>query len=278
MWQRGIIGNERCGCGARFGAWDFGSQVGTVAFGGWQAVSVSRLAELRHSVDRPRFIPFLAGHALPARLRGDLDEYTSYYERVYQAVAQVSGCATLVDSSKHASLAFCLSRRSDLDLRVVHLVRDSRAVAFSWTTRVQRPEAGEGSYMTTYPPMSAAAHWNAQNGALHLLARSGTPVQRVRYEDLVRSPESTIADLARFAGLPSGDLGLALGGTQGEPRSAELSHGHLVCGNPMRFATGKITIRGDDRWRSAMPRSQRRAVTAMTLPLLAHYGYRWRAA
>jgi hypothetical protein len=46
----------------------------------------------------------------------------------------------------------------------------------------------------------------------------------------------------------------------------------------MRFATGSVAIRPDDRWRTAMPAGQRRAVTALTLPLLARYGYPARAA
>ena len=46
----------------------------------------------------------------------------------------------------------------------------------------------------------------------------------------------------------------------------------------MRFATGKVAIRGDERWRTAMPDAQRRTVTAMTLPLLKHYGYLGRPA
>ena len=41
----------------------------------------------------------------------------------------------------------------------------------------------------------------------------------------------------------------------------------------MRFTTGQIPIRPDERWRTAMPTGQRRTVTALTMPLLAHYGY-----
>lgn len=277
LWHRGITENERCGCGRDFGSCDFWSQVGAVAFGGWDKVSLDRLARLRESVDRTRYVPLLAGPVLPAAMRRDLAEYTSYYLRVYQAVAQVSGCSTVVDSSKHASLAFCLSRCGELDLRVIHLVRDSRAVAFSWTTRVARPEASAESYMTTYRPAAAAAHWNAQNGALHLLARSGTPVLRVRYEDLAESPEATLSELARFAGLPSPGLGPAFSGA-GDTHSVMLGTAHTVSGNPMRFSAGPTTIRRDERWRTAMPESQRRAVTALTLPLLVRYGYGRRPA
>ena len=41
----------------------------------------------------------------------------------------------------------------------------------------------------------------------------------------------------------------------------------------MRFATGRVAIRRDERWRAGLPAAQRRAVTALTLPLLAGYGY-----
>ncbi len=277
MWQRGIVENERCGCGREFRSCGFWSQVGKAAFGGWENVQVDRFAELRASVDRTRFIPLLAG-PLPARMRRSLDEYTDYYVRVYRAIAEVSGRPAVIDSSKHASLAFCLSRRPEVDLRVIHLVRDSRAVAYSWTTTVARPDASAESYMTTYRPLRAAGQWNTQNGALQLLARRGTPVLRVRYEDLVGSVEQTMLTLGQFAGLPSGDGGLDFLGSDGESRCAVLHEAHTASGNPMRFSSGTVTIRGDERWRTAMPYSDRRTVTAMTLPLLSHYGYVGRAA
>ncbi len=241
-------------------------------------MNVQRIAELRASIDRTRFIPRLAAAELPARMRQGLTEYTDYYLKVYGAVADVTGSDTLIDSSKHASLAFCLARRPEVDLRVIHLVRDSRAVAYSWTTRVARPDAGGESYMTTYRPVRAAGHWNSENFALQLLARRGTPVLRVRYEDLVRSPEQTVRLLAGFAGLRADESTLGFLGTDGDSRTAMLHEAHTASGNPMRFSTGEVTIRGDERWRDAMPGGHRRAVTTMTLPLLSHYGYLGRAA
>ena len=273
LWQRGLADNERCGCGHRFGDCAFWSLVGKAAFGGWDHVSVRRVAELKNAVDRTRFIPLLAGPGVPARMRQCLTEYTSYYLRAYQAVAEVTGDVAMVDSSKHASLAFCLSRRPEIDLRVVHLVRDSRAVAYSWTKTVARPEASSESYMTTYAPVRAAGQWNAENSALQLLARRGTPVLRIRYEDLIKSPEATVRALARFAGLRADDTALGFLGNDGESRRAVLHEAHTASGNPIRFATGAVSIHGDDRWRAAMPGWHRRTVTAMTLPLLAHYGY-----
>ncbi|HUC58982.1 MAG TPA: sulfotransferase domain-containing protein [Streptosporangiaceae bacterium] len=273
LWERGVVENERCGCGTQFMSCGFWTKVGDAAFGGWSGLDVKRIGELRAAVDRTRYIPLLARRTLSSGMRRDLDEYTGYYQRLYQAIAAVSGCGTVVDSSKHASLAFCLSHRDDLDLRVLHVVRDSRAVAYSWTTQVERPEAAGPSFMTRYSPLRAAREWNAQNGALQLLARGSTPVLVVRYEDLVTAVKPTLRSVADFAGLAAGEPGLAFIGGDGQAQWAELGQAHTASGNPMRFSTGKITIRPDDRWQTAMPESARRAVTALTLPLLSHYGY-----
>jgi hypothetical protein len=67
--------------------------------------------------------------------------------------------------------------------------------------------------------------------------------------------------------------GVAPDAAAGPAAWAELGVHHTASGNPMRFSTGRIAIRPDDAWREAMPRTQRRAVTALTLPLLARYGY-----
>jgi hypothetical protein len=193
--------------------------------------------------------------------------------QVYRAAAQVSGTNVDVDSSKHASLAYCLRRAQGLDLRVVHLVRDSRAVAHSWATKVHRPDSATETYMTTYAPATAAAVWNSQNTALQLLARSGTPVLRVRYEDLVAAPGETLLLIANFAGIRVTDDRLRFLSSADGETWANLGPAHTASGNPMRFAVGRIAIQADERWRTAMTSRHRRTVTALTLPLLALYGY-----
>ena len=273
LWRRGVAEGELCGCGEPFGECPVWALVGKTAFGGWDRVDVDRVAGLQDAVDRTRYVPLLAAPAMRPGFRRALDEYTSYYLRIYAAVAEASGCSFIVDSSKHASLAFCLGRSPDIDLRIVHVVRDSRAVAYSWTKKVSRPDAAVASFMTRYSPAVAAAQWNAQNGAMQLLARTAVPVLRVRYEDAARAPEAAIRDIAAFAGLAVGGTALRFLGGAGGDRWAELHAAHTASGNPMRFTTGRIPIRLDEKWRTGMPAGQRRVVTALTLPLLAHYGY-----
>jgi hypothetical protein len=278
MWQRGVVQDERCGCGESFSGCAFWSDVGAAAFGGWDQLDVERVVALRATVDRTRHIPLLAVPALHSAIRRDLAEYLGYYARVYSAIAEVSGCPVVVDSSKHASLAFCLRWHPRLDLRVVHVVRDSRAVAFSWARQVSRPDAATPSYMARYSPAAAAGHWNAQNGAFQLLASEGVPTLRVRYEDVVAAPATALARIAEFAGIATDGHDFGFLSAEGGTSWASLGVAHTASGNPMRFTTGKVAIRRDDRWRTAMPPSHRRTVTALTLPLLARYGYPRRAA
>jgi hypothetical protein len=118
----------------------------------------------------------------------------------------------------------------------------------------------------------AAGQWNAQNVAFHLLARLGCRTMRLRYEDVITGPEAAMRRVTDFAGLPA-QASFPFLGADGASRWAHLDGAHSVSGNPMRFATGKIPISRDERWRTSMPKGQQRAITALTFPLLAGYGY-----
>jgi hypothetical protein len=269
LWQRDVRDDERCGCGARFSACDFWDAVGERAFGGWHQVDVYRVLALQSAVERTRYIPRLAASRLPEEHVALIEEYAGYYAAIYEAAAAISGAQVVVDSSKHSALAHCLRWWPGLDLRVVHVVRDARGVAYSWTKTVVRPEAGMPAEMTRYSPARSALLWNAHNAAFALLGRRGIPVRRIRYEEFVADPRTGLLDLAAFAGL---DITVAdLKFIDGE--EAELRPGHSAAGNPMRFTVGRVPLRRDDAWRDALPPVQRRLVGTVCAPLLRAYGY-----
>jgi hypothetical protein len=268
LWERDVAGDERCGCGEHFSDCGFWHDVGLRAFGGWQHVDVWRILALRATVERTRFIPRLASARLSAELLALVTEYAQWYARLYTAAAEVSGASVLVDSSKHAALAYCLRFAPDLDLRVAHMVRDSRGVAYSWTKQVVRPESLSGDEMTRYTPGRSALLWNAHNAAFGLLPRCGVPVRRIRYEQLLSAPNDVLTSLASFVDLPITRVDLVKDGV------VSLGSCHSAAGNPMRFKTGPVPLRHDDAWRTLLPPRQRRLVSALTLPLLGAYGYR----
>jgi Sulfotransferase family len=269
LWERALGGDERCGCGERFTVCDFWNAVGEHAFGGWAKVDTDEVRALKASVDRTRHVPQLARGRLSEERLAEVRRYADLYTRIYRAAAAVTGASVVVDSSKHASLAFALRWADDLDLRVLHMIRDSRAVAYSWAKQVRRPEVvDEEAYMPTFSPMTVSALWTAQNAAFHLLA-ARAPVARLRYEDFTADPRGAVRRVRRFAGLPDTDEALrVLDDPPAPPQSA-----HSIAGNPLRFSSGPIRVRRDEAWRAALPRKSRAVVSAATLPLRVRYGY-----
>ncbi|MFF0579267.1 sulfotransferase [Streptosporangium saharense] len=275
LWSRGVLANENCGCEQPFGTCPFWREVGARAFGGWSRELAGRVVTLGRRVDRTRHIPALAqlmadgrtgAPCWPSRRTAALGEYAAAHRRLYDAAGEIADCPVVVDSSKHASLAFCLAA-AGVDVHVVHVVRDPRAVAHSWHRRVVRPE--NGSPMTRWSPARTSVHWLAQNLGIELLARGGVPVTRVRYEDLVRAPADTLRHLTARIGLPA-RLDFLTGG------EALLSRAHTVAGNPVRFTVGPLGLVPDEAWRTSAPVLHRRLVTALTWPLMIKYGYRGR--
>lgn len=268
LWARSLIRNELCGCGKAFMSCDFWRAVGQEAFGGWDQLDVQRVISLRQRIDRTLNTPRLVVGPWGGKWNEGVAEYASYYARIYRSAAKVSGAQVVVDSSKQASLPFVLSTVQDLDVRVLHCVRDSRAVAYSWTKTVVRPEGSGGdAQMPTYSPGFIAFEWLLQNLALEGLRLTKTRKIRVRYEDWVRQPDMALARILDFIEVPVGARVKVHEGW------VALEENHTCSGNPMRFKRGKTEIVSDERWRTESPALQQAVVAALTSPMMLAYGY-----
>ncbi len=269
LWSRGLVNNVDCGCGAPFRSCPFWSAVGVQAFGGWNRVDAQRLAELDRVTNLPQSLPLHWAPWLRPGMRTMIDEYRTYLAELYRAIACVSGAQMIVETSKDATFARLLSRIPGGDVRIVHLVRDSRAVAHSWTRMRRMPSPiGAQVLMPQASPTETATKWLAWNAGFHVLRAARLPYLRCTYEGFVAEPRAVLRKLSIFAGealVPSGD----------EFSDAEVKLGdhHIFSGNPMRAATGWVPIRLDNEWRTQLPASQLATVTAMTWPLLCLYGY-----
>ncbi|MDX6534409.1 MAG: hypothetical protein QOF68_2153 [Gaiellales bacterium] len=270
IWQRGPIDDVLCSCGETFSRCPFWTKVGRQAFGGWDQVNIHDVVALQKSVDRHRYLPEIITPAARSRFVAQLDFYQGLVVRLYNALATVAGASVIVDSTKDPPHAFILRRAFGDRLRIAHLVRDSRGVAYSWTSRVQRPEVAHGraAYMDQVSPSAMALKWIDYNLLFHLLAALGSPTVLLRYEDMVQAPGDALRRLISLAGEPA-----PTGPLPGEDGSVVIRPEHTLSGNPLRFSTGPISLRVDERWRESMPASQRRLVSAITAPLLAAYGY-----
>jgi Sulfotransferase family len=271
LWERGLRGNERCACGERFDACPFWTQVGKEAFGGWEQLDLDEVQVLQRQVERHRWLPVMVAPRLHPAWRRRMVRYTAILDRIYRAISTVSGAGVVIDASKNAPRAYLLRHAPGVELRLVHLVRRSHGVAYSWTRRVRRPEVADSeAYMHRQPAAVTALYWLKDNLLLDLLRLLGVPSHRLRYESLVERPREHAGAILRHA---DGDLDASGLDFIGD-RHIDLAVDHTVAGNPMRFLQGRVQLRSDQEWRSAMPLGQRLVVTAITWPVLLRYGYR----
>ena len=269
IWDRGLRDNQLCSCGAPFRSCPFWSEVFQKAFGGFDWLDATSMLQAQKQVDRLRYIPLLTHPRLRTPAFGDrLDRYCEAMGRLYDAIRMVSRASLIVDSSLDPSYAFFLAANPAIELELIHLVRDSRAVAFSWQRRRPRPEIhSRVEYVPRWSVSHASRNWLVANLLVARLARLGTPSARVRYEDYTSDPSAVHDRLGELFALPA--PALAAGAFELETPTDE----HLIAGNPMRFDKGPIRIQPDDEWTRCTTPSAFVAATLYTWPLLVHYGY-----
>jgi hypothetical protein len=270
LWERGLLEGRACGCGATVRSCRVWSRVlaETARVVGdvdphdvvtWQRDAV----RARHTW-RLLYRTSADGDGWPA-----LTRYARVIASVYRAIAKVTGSSVVVDSSKRASDAAILGLLPGVEPYFVHLVRDPRAVAYSWRRAKAELDRGKRAEMPRHAVARSASTWLTLNLAAEAVRR-GHPVERsvlVRYEDFVEWPTTTLARIVDLVGEPRARLPVDGGAT------ATLGVNHTVSGNPSRFRTGAVELRVDDEWKTRQAPVDRALVTAMTLPLLARYGY-----
>jgi hypothetical protein len=287
VWQA-IKTNELCSCGLAFHECEFWQAVGRVAYGGWDQIDLPSVLAWNDALTRHRYFYRVVSPWGSARSRAQIERYSRVLRILYDAIAEVAGCRVILDSSKDPPYAFLLREIDSIDLSVLHLVRDSRGVAYSWgKTTVERPEYRDhptlsGTFMNTRGPARAAVEWCVKNGLFDVLKHLGISRTLVRYEVLASEPAATLDEIVRRLPVILEDR---------EPYSAvqrseaKREHSdteiHMVGGNRVRFSRGIVSIQLDDEWRRRMDRRRRVVVGAISFPFLARYGYvrglRWAA-
>lgn len=270
LFHRTVTEDERCGCGEPFSACPFWRKVGEHALGGWDPQLVAELAGLKDRVARQRYLPRLVFQRLATQQQArELARYGEIHERLYRAAAEQAQASIVVDASKGPAPAIALRHAPGLDIRVLHLVRDVRGVAYSWSKPdVERPHATQEihQHMANFSIARTAARWTqleAEGFAMTSLTRNGATI---RYEDLVADPGPTLQKALRDLGLP---VPPAVDHVEGQVVTLGPSHG--IGGNPSRFRLGDVRLRVDETWRESLGRKDKIVSTAIGLPgLLGH--------
>ena len=238
-----------CACGAAFDRCDF-----------WQAVmrrsalgddGLRDLRRLEWQVARSGYLLRQGLNLQRLAAQAEVQDYLALQDRVYAAVATLSGARYLVDTSKAGPRAWLLATQPRHT--VLHLHRSAVEVLTSWRQPKWNP-ALQGPMRK--PAVSAAGlDWLKAEAWARALARR-RPVARLAYGDLALQPRDALAR-ALDGSAPGLVDSLAW---QDERSVLPAASYHSLNGNPNRFDTGVITVRPHPPALHRLPWGERQAV------------------
>jgi hypothetical protein len=166
-------------------------------------------------------------------------------------VTEIRGCRTFVDSSKRPERAVYLRRVPSFDMKVIHLVRDGRAV--SWSAMKNWGIGAE----------AAAESWLRDVKASER-ARRTFPADRwltLHHEDVCARPAEVLQAVHGFIGVAPRNGGNGFRGGD-----------HHIIGNRMRLLSTS-EIRLDERWKTALAPGEMESIERKLGPTNRRYGY-----
>lgn len=263
LWKNaaGRGANSSCGCGRELTECHLWSKI--LPLGRPAGVSAEDHAE---TVVRRQLAYVRTRHTWRVLDRGlhcdEIREHAALMALTYRAIAERTDARVIVDTTKIPGEAALLAHLEGVTPYYVHLVRDPRAVAQSWS----RPK----QYCYVMPSRTSTAYWHGFNVASQAITRRHPERSLfLRYEEFAADPAGTIDALLRLCGADPA-------GNPMRGRAIELHTNHTVTGNPDRFSTGATVIRDrDDSWRTGLPLPARLTAATLSWPLFRRYGYRY---
>jgi hypothetical protein len=266
LWYRLPDDDPVCGCGAPIKECSVWRSIFRETFGNLADPQAKTMLRSHAGRNRSIYLPLMLFPGGRKILGFWTKEHARHLQKLYWAIRERARAKVIIDSSKLPSYGCVLDMMSSIDLYVVHLIRDARAVTYSWLRDKLREDTGEP--MARYSAVGSSLRWNVQNLAAELLwRRHPDRYLMLRYEDFVRSPNRALRRILDLIGERSAAMPLV------NDHIVHLDATHTIDGNPSRVRTGDVAVGLDNEWASHMEARQKILTTSLTWPLLKHYGY-----
>ena len=266
IWERNLLENRLCGCTAPFVECLLWQEIFEKAFGGFEQVDCMRMALLCERLSRTRHVPRMILGRKKMKSDPEVAEYLYHLERLYSAIQSVTKCRVIVDSSKYPSYAAILDRLPNLNLYIIHLVRDPRAVSFSWGKKKRQPDSIKDEDMIQFSPFQSSMIWNTWNILTEVIWKEKPGKYLfLCYENFIAEPQESIRRILHFVQEDAERLPFV------DEKRIHVSTNHTLSGNPVRFQKGVLSLKLDDEWRKKSKKTDNLLTTLLTWPLLLKY-------
>nr|MBV6630655.1 sulfotransferase [Oceanococcus sp. HetDA_MAG_MS8] len=258
-WARNFLRSGHCACRHSFQECEFWGRVfypNGCLIDGWKPEAMHEWRQKFRFSQRPE----LMFHSGRTRARPDFDEYLGRLDELYLRLAEQTGGKIIVETSRVASYGTALSMLPNVELWVLHLVRDVRGVAMSWRSDKQ--------WLKQRGWMGIALEWAISNVlAERVLGHSALHYRLMRFEDFLHNPGVSLEGICDW-------LGVSYASPLAEDsRTVDIQNYHGVVGNPDAFKTGPTEIKVSDPWPQRTPSLPNQVLATTCRPLLRRYGY-----
>jgi len=239
---------QRCSCGELVGECPYWRSVETNFRSSLASFDAQKYQLRMNRYQRLRSVPrlMLASH----HLSNDFSAYQQEAFELIKSATSASGKPAVVDISKIPFRALALATIPEIDLRLIHLVRNGLAQISSTQKHRGRKWTKQGSSARQISVISMNEWLFSNIGAEFSIKVSGRAAVRVRHEDLLKAPERLISSLSDIVGEDLSGIG------QRVAAGELINFGHAAGGNIAGLAGPKPLITSEDWQDKVAPETQ----------------------
>lgn len=190
----------------------------------------------------------------------EVQDYLNNTYSFFNMLRKHSGKSTILDISKNPLRAWALLNHPKIDLRLVHLVRDGRAVAWSLEKKAKR----EGNPRNI---SKSALFWLLVNRQSNYVRKKAKNAVLIRYEDFAKNPIQTLNKIGEVSGLDLKPI------TDMVSTDSLFQISHVVAGNRIRKASTIKLNFNDDEWIEKLNPDYQKKFYNITRSTMKSYGY-----
>lgn len=266
---RGVVAEKyRCSCGALLLQCPFFLELerringlgSTFSLRGWQTEFwLSKYRPLNIFLARPlrnvflerirdRLVPFVPGYRQAIAI---ISQRIAHFA---QAALEITSKEVFADAKKDSMRIKFLRDIEQLDLKVIHLVRDVRGA----TASIMKYKGKDASWATR---AWYNANMNAERARRYVSSHQWL---RLRYDDLCENPQGTMDCISDFVGIRHAPI----------PKDFYKTEHHII-GNHMRLNKAQGVVRRDESWKDRLSAHDLDIIARLGGTANQYFGHDW---
>ncbi len=266
LFYAGWKNNEYCSCQKQIKECEFWTKVKEIWEDKSDLSSFEEYIVLQKKVERIRFFFKLIFNKKLLQ-SNEVQKYIYNTKILYEAIQIVSSKKYIIDSSKTPIRAFLLSQSDDIDLYIIHLIRDIRGFGYSMKKAFKNVDLKSGvqKQIDSKSNLYILRDWWLLNILTEKIGKKSKYL-RIIYEEFLNDSNKAMKLIGDFIDLDMEEVSKKLNDGFSPIQS------HKAAGNRLRMQK-KIILKKDMEWETKLSSFDKNILKFCSYPLLKKYGY-----